>query len=178
MKVKKLFSEQVLASTLVEVLIFMILSGIVFLSIMNGLELQNRFLNNIAQRIVDRTDQYAGYFRIVDLVGDSDSMCVNEVGEIALFRQGYIYACVFHADSVLIVRKEKNMDSGIVGVDVTPVALYPNKIDSLFVKVMKNRDSIVRFGFAPRHVSDSLFALLDKAEQRYRYKEEKSVESL
>lgn len=181
MKVKKLFSEQVLASTLVEVLIFMILSGIVFLSIMNGLELQNRFLNNIAQRIVDRTDQYAGYFRIVDLVGDSDSMCVNEVGEIALFRQGYIYACVFHADSVLIVRKEKNMDtllSGIVGVDVTPVALYPNKIDSLFVKVMKNRDSIVRFGFVPRHVSDSLFALLDKAEQRYRYKEEKSVESL
>ena len=68
MQVKKLFSEQVPASTLVEVLIFMILSGIVFLSIMNGLELQNRFLNNIAQRIVDRTDQYAGYFRIVDLV--------------------------------------------------------------------------------------------------------------
>ena len=68
--------------------------------------------------------------------------------------------------------------SGIVGVDVTPVALYPNKIDSLFVKVMKNRDSIVRFGFAPRHVSDSLFALWIKRNNGIGIKKKKSVESL
>ena len=62
-----------MASTLVEVLILMILSGIVFLSVMDGLGLLRCFLDRTSQRIAGHTEQYAGYFRAVDLTGDSDS---------------------------------------------------------------------------------------------------------
>ena len=80
------------ASTLVEILILMILSGVVFLSVMDGLGLLRRFLDRTAQRIAERTEQYAGYFRTVDLAGDSDSLISEGERTLALYRKGGIHA--------------------------------------------------------------------------------------
>ncbi|MFQ8805405.1 MAG: hypothetical protein ACLR8Y_10205 [Alistipes indistinctus] len=59
------------ASTLVEVLILMILSGIVFLSVMDGLGRCAAFSIALRSGLPSTTEQYAGYFRTVDLAGDS-----------------------------------------------------------------------------------------------------------
>ena len=92
------------ASTLVEVLILMILSGVVFLSIMDGFGLLNRFLDRTSQRISEQTEQYAGYFRTVDLAGDSDSLISEGERTLALYRKGGIHARLSLADSALILR--------------------------------------------------------------------------
>ena len=80
MRMKENIRNRLPASTLVEVLILMILSGVVFLSVMDGLGLLSRFLDRTSQRIAERTEQYAGYFRTVDLAGDSDSLLGGVAG--------------------------------------------------------------------------------------------------
>ena len=99
------------ASTLVEILILMILSGVVFLSVMDGLGLLRRFLDRTAQRIAERTEQYAGYFRTVDLAGDSDSLISEGERTLALYRKGGIHARLSLADSALIVRQDERSDT-------------------------------------------------------------------
>lgn len=162
------------ASTLVEVIIFMILSGIVFISVMDGLELQKYFCNKMSQRINDRIEQFSGYLRVADMIKSTDSLCVSDRGEVALFRQDAIYACLFKLDSVLIIRKDTLIDTllhNVCYVRVVPELAYDGKVDSLIVGLKAEQDSCFRFSFAPRPMEDSLFTLLTKQELDYRYEE-------
>lgn len=90
MRMKENIRNRLSASTLIEVLILMILSGIVFLSVMEGFGLLRRFLDRTSQRIAERTEQYAGYFHTADLAGDSDSLLAENEGRLALYRRGTV----------------------------------------------------------------------------------------
>lgn len=111
----KAIRKRLMASTLVEILILMILSGIVFLSVMDGLGLLRRFLDRTSQRIAGHTEQYAGYFRTVDLTGDSDSLLAENERSVALYRRGGIHARLSLADSALIVRQDERSDTLLRG---------------------------------------------------------------
>ena len=158
-----------MASTLVEVLILMILSGIVFLSVMDGLGLLRRFLDGTSQRIAGHTEQYAGYFRTVDLTGDSDSLLAENEWSVALYRRGGIHARLSLADSALIVRQDERSDTLL---RTAPDTGPGGRIDTLLVKLRTERDSLLEVGFASRHLPDLRLERLDEQEEQYRYEED------
>lgn len=126
------------ALTLVEVLILMILSGIVFLSVMDGLGLLRRFLDRTSQRITGHTEQYAGYFRTVDLAGDSDSLVSEGEGTLALYRKGGIHARLLLVDSALIVRQDERSDTllrNVVRLRTVPEPAPGARVDTLIVEL-------------------------------------------
>lgn len=161
-----------MASTLVEVLILMILSGIVFLSVMDGLGLLRRFLDRTAQRIAGHTEQYAGYFRTVDLAGDSDSLVLESEGTLALYRRGGVHARLSLADSALIVRQDERSDTLLRNVARLRTASGPDRrIDTMIVELRTDQDSVLSIGFVSRRPPDALFDKLSEQEAKYRYKE-------
>ena len=165
------------ASTLVEILILMILSGVVFLSVMDGLGLLRRFLDRTAQRIAERTEQYAGYFRTADLAGDSDSLLAENEGRLALYRRGTVHARIVLSDSALVVYREEHGERpdtllwGVAGLRTVPEPAPGARVDTLIVELYSEQDSILRIGFASRHLPDPLFERLSEQEAKYRYKE-------
>lgn len=162
------------ASTLVEVLILMILSGVVFLSIMDGFGLLNRFLDRTSQRISEQTEQYAGYFRTVDLAGDSDSLISEGERTLALYRKGGIHARLSLADSALIVRQDERSDTllrNVVRLRTVPEPVPGARIDTMIVELRSEQDSVLSIGFLPRRPPDPLLEKLSEQEAKYRYEE-------
>ena len=162
------------ASTLVEVLILMILSGVVFLSVMDGLGLLSRFLDRTSQRIAERTEQYAGYFRTVDLAGDSDSLISEGERTLALYRKGGIHARLSLADSALIVRQDERSDTllrNVVRLRTVPEPVPGARIDTMIVELRTEQDSVLSIGFVSRRPPDPLLEKLSEQEAKYRYEE-------
>ena len=144
MRMKENIRNRLSASTLIEVLILMILSGVVFLSVMDGLGLLSRFLDRTSQRIAERTEQYTGYFRTVDLAGDSDSLLTENEGRLALYRRGTVHARVVLSDSVLVVYREEHGERpdtllwGVAGLRTVPESASGAQIDTLIVELYGN----------------------------------------
>ena len=162
------------ASTLVEVLILMILSGVVFLSVMDGLGLLSRFLDRTSQRIAERTEQYAGYFRTVDLAGDSDSLISESERTLAIYRKGGIHARLSLADSALIVRQDERSDTllrYVVRLRTVPEPAPGARIDTMIVELRTEQDSVLNIGFVSRRPPDPLLEKLSEQEARYKYEE-------
>lgn len=167
------------ASTLVEVLILMILSGVVFLSVMDGLGLLSRFLDRTSQRIAERTEQYAGYFRTVDLAGDSDSLISESERTLAIYRKGGIHAWLSLADSTLIVRQDERSDTllrNVVRLRTVPEPAPGARIDTMIVELRTEQDSVLSIGFVSRRPPDPLLEKLSEQEAKYRYEENESNE--
>ncbi len=162
------------ASTLVEVLILMILSGVVFLSVMEGFGLLRRFLDRTSQRIAERTEQYAGYFRTVDLAGDSDSLISESERTLAIYRKGGIHAWLSLADSALIVRQDERSDTllrYVVRLRTVPEPAPGARIDTMIVELRTEQDSVLNIGFVSRRPPDPLLEKLSEQEARYKYEE-------
>ncbi len=162
------------ASTLVEVLILMILSGIVFLSVMDGLGLLRRFLDRTSQRIAEQTEQYAGYFRTVDLAGDSDSLVSEGKETLALYRKGGIHARLSLVDSALIVRQDERSDTllrNVVRLRTVSEPTLGARIDTMIVELRTEQDSVLSIGFLSRRPPDPLLEKLNGLEAKYRYEE-------
>ena len=162
------------ASTLVVVLLLVSFRGIVFLSVMDGLGLLRRFLDGTSQRIAGHTEQYAGYFRTVDLTGDSDSLLAENERSVVLYRRGGIHARLSLADSALIVRQDERSDTllrGVVRLRTAPDTGPGGRIDTLLIELRTERDSLLEVGFASRHLPDLRQERLDEQEAKYRYEE-------
>lgn len=152
----------------------MILSGIVFLSVMEGFGLLRRFLDRTSQRIAERTEQYAGYFHTADLAGDSDSLISEGERTLALYRKGGIHARLSLADSALIVRQDERSDTllrGVVRLRTAPDTGPGGRIDTLIVELRTEQDSILSIGLVSRRPPDPLLKKLSEQEAKYRYEE-------
>lgn len=178
MSIRQSIPERLPASTLVEVLILMIVSGIVFLSVMDGIGLLHRFLNRTSLRITERTEQYAGYFRTADLTGLSDSLLAEDGRSVALYRRGVVHARIALSDSALVVLQTERGERadtllrGVVRLRTVPESQQGGRIDTLIVELLMQRDSALRIGFATRRRPDPLLEKLAEAEARYRYDED------
>lgn len=73
--------------TLTETLVVMIVAGIVFLSVMDGLGLMRRHTAAVADRITANSRFYDGYYRLEDIVTGADSITRGDPGAI-LWRGG------------------------------------------------------------------------------------------
>lgn len=175
MSIKRNIRKRLTASTLVEVLILMLLSGIVFLSVMDGLGLLRRFLDRTSQLIAGHTEQYAGYFRTADLAGQSDSLLAEDARSVAFYRGGTVHARIALADSALVIRQGERADTLLRGVGrlrTVPQSEPGRRADTMIVELRTEQDSVLSIGFAPRHLSDPLLEKLAEAERKYRYEEE------
>lgn len=74
-------------STLAETLVMMIVAGVIFLSVMDGLTLFTRLQTQRAAALVENGRAAEGYYRLENLIADADSIC-DEAGGLVLFRSG------------------------------------------------------------------------------------------
>ena len=74
-------------STLAETLVMMIVAGVIFLSVMDGLTLFTRLQTQRAAALVENGRAAEGYYRLENLITDADSIC-DEAGGLVLFRSG------------------------------------------------------------------------------------------
>ena len=74
-------------STLAETLVMMIVAGVIFLSVMDGLTLFTRLQTQRAAALVENGRASEGYYRLENLIADADSIC-DEAGGLVLFRSG------------------------------------------------------------------------------------------
>lgn len=74
-------------STLAETLVMMIVAGVIFLSVMDGLTLFMRLQTQWAAALVENGRASEGYYRLENLIADADSIC-DEAGGLVLFRSG------------------------------------------------------------------------------------------
>ena len=144
-------------------------------NIRNGL--LSRFLDRTSQRIAERTEQYAGYFRTVDLAGDSDSLLAENEGRLALYRRGTVHARVVLSDSALVVYREEHGERpdtllwGVAGLRTVPEPVPGARVDTLIVELYSEQDSVLSIGFVSRRPPDPLLEKLSGLEAKYRYEE-------
>lgn len=74
-------------STLAETLVMMIVAGVIFLNVMDGLTLFTRLQTQRAAALVENGRAAEGYYRLENLIADADSIC-DEAGGLVLFRSG------------------------------------------------------------------------------------------
>lgn len=76
------------ASTLVETLVMMLVAGIVFLTVMDGLTLFSRLQARRMEALTAAGRQREGYYRTVSLISRSDSILSAASGHLELYRAG------------------------------------------------------------------------------------------
>lgn len=101
-------------STLVETLVMMLVTGIVFLAVMDGLTLFTRLQTRRAEILLTNGRQRDGYFRVESLVTGADSL-VAEYSEFAIYREGR-RSSLSQCDSVLVYRSGGFQDTLLTGV--------------------------------------------------------------
>ena len=87
-------------STLAETLVMMIVAGVVFLSVMDGLTLFTRLQTQRTAALVENGRAADGYYRLENLIADADSIC-DEAGGLVLFRSGQ-HGLLAIRDSILL----------------------------------------------------------------------------
>lgn len=88
------------AATLPEVLVVMIVSAIVFLSVMDGLRLFGRYARDVGERLTGNIDFYEGYYRLYDMIALADSL-TGDGERISCWQNGARSASLVHRDSLL-----------------------------------------------------------------------------
>lgn len=87
-------------STLAETLVMMIVAGIIFLSVMDGLTLFTRLQTQRASALMENGRLTDNYYRLETLVAGADSI-FDEAGTLILFREG-MRGCLAVQDSTLM----------------------------------------------------------------------------
>lgn len=90
------------AFTVAELLVIMIISGAVFLSVMEGTALFRKFGAAIAGRIGRNSGFFADYCRLDDMVRHADSIRAVEKGACEIYYEGIICYRLVEKDSVLV----------------------------------------------------------------------------
>jgi len=116
------------ASTMVELLVVMILAGIVFLSVMDGLGIFRRYAAKMADRIEKAGRFYGDFMRLDGLLSDCDSaLSVNWNGMVEIYRGGVRCASLARADSTLLVFINAQPDTLLRGVTAMDCSMVKSK---------------------------------------------------
>ena len=89
------------ASTMVELLVVMIVSGILFLSVMEGLSLFRNYALSTSGRIAGMGRFYGNFYRLRELVEESDSVVIMD-DAAQIYRAGERRMILIRNDTMLI----------------------------------------------------------------------------
>lgn len=152
-----------------ELLVTMIVSGVVFMAVMEGFGLFRRYAEGVAGTISENMELYDGYYLLGELVAGADSL-VCRYGRADAYSSGVYAASIWVADSALVVRKGQVSDTLFRHASVEWTELDDDgHADSLTVNIAR-RDEVLVFGFrvnAP--VGDLLRESVEETEKNYLY---------
>lgn len=102
------------ASTLVETLVMMLVAGIVFFAVMDGLTLFTRLQARRAEALLENGRRRDGYFRLESLAASADSIRTGREGVAVYYgsRESALALC----DSALVYRSGEFRDTLLTGV--------------------------------------------------------------
>lgn len=157
-------------STLAETLVMMIVAGLVFLSVMDGLTLFTRLQTQRVEALWANGRLVDGYFRTQTLIAAADSVC-GEGPELILHSNGSQRVLVLR-DSALIVLAEGFRDTLMTGIGAFQLAEYaPQAPDTVEIAVhAAGREFTVKFP-APQVSAKQYERALEHIEQAYGYEE-------
>lgn len=133
------------ANTLVELLLTMIISGIIFMLVFDGVEMIKKFSNIVNKRLtVNQTFLY-NHQIMEHLMENADSVVVRN-NQFLFYRRGVVSDTVMIDDSFFMLNSSGVMDTlyaGYIDYRITPSMDNANHIDSLFIYCVVNvKDSV------------------------------------
>ena len=160
------------AFTMPELLVYMVVAGVVFMIVMEGFGLFNRYAERTAERITGGSRFYENYHRLASLCRQADSIAVSEFGTIDLFSSGAHLCVLEKVDSILIHRKIGVRDTLFDCVAELDIIMHV-AADTVAVSFARWEQPHVRIAFAieparRKDIDDDL----DNQEKKYRYEPE------
>ncbi len=157
--------------TLSETLVMMIVAGIVFLAVMDGIVLFNRYTQLKTEQITANMRLYEGYYHLQYLTAAADSVSAED-SSVRLYRESAVIADLYEKDSVLIVRMGHVTDtlmyrvSGLALAENTPLA----EADSVKLAVGEPGGNRLELSFPIKPpVSRTIIPNLREQEKQYAY---------
>ncbi len=121
----KIKQKQLSAFTMAELLMIMIMSGIVLLSVMEGVTMFRKYSYTMTQRIGNNSNFFSTYCRLNDMIAHSDSIKINENGTYEIFYESKIRYVLEAQDSTLIVHIDDFNDT--LPIKITRLYATPQK---------------------------------------------------
>ncbi|BDF54523.1 MULTISPECIES: type II secretion system protein J [unclassified Butyricimonas] len=133
---KRRFSYTFAASTLVEMLIVIIVSGILFIALFDGVDLVRRYTNRLNKALAAGNSLLDSYQQLDHLFLSCDSVTAS-TGIFCFYKGGERLALVEHRDSLLVCTRSIGVDTlfrGVEEIRVVPVWDVYALVDSLGVR--------------------------------------------
>ncbi|MDR0938381.1 MAG: hypothetical protein LBN29_03350 [Mediterranea sp.] len=147
MKRRRLLSRRLPAATLPELLVVIIVSGILFLSLFEGMSMVTRFSGLLRERLTDKGELLRAHSVLEGLTENLDSICRVEAGmrTLLLYRDGEP-RCTLTVDSAGCVVSFAHQLDTLFGRRAR-IALFPDDgesrhIDSIVVTVPVDADTL------------------------------------
>ena len=145
---KRRFSYTFAASTLVEMLIVIIVSGILFIALFDGVNLVRRYTNRLNKMLAAGNSLLDSYQQLDHLFLSCDSVTAS-TGIFCFYKGGERLALVEHRDSLLVCTRSIGVDTlfrEVEEIRIVPVWNIPVLVDSLGVR-FRARGKLYYFEF-------------------------------
>ena len=133
---KRRFSYTFAASSLVEILIVIIVSGILFIALFDGVNLVRRYTNRLNKMLAAGNSLLDSHQQLDHLFLSCDSVTAS-TGIFCFYKGGERLALVEHRDSLLVCTRSIGVDTlfrEVEEIRIVPVWNIPVLVDSLGVR--------------------------------------------
>lgn len=140
-------------TTLTEMLVVMIITGILFLLIFDGLNIVNKYKRILNNKLNQKSEILNGHQVLEVLLEKTDSMRKNE-NEILLFNAGVAFGhLAIDSTRILFYENEEHIDTlftNLIDIRYHSLSEESPLIDSIFLSVPIGRDTIqLSYGLSP-----------------------------
>lgn len=144
-KGRNILGKRIKANTLVELLLTMIISGIIFLLVFDGVDIIKRFSYIVNNRIsANQTVLYSHQF-MEHLVENADSI-IKRGDKLLFYRESMVSDSVIIGETFFILESRGVTDTlfaGYIDYHTSPLLENTDHIDSLFINcVVNTRDTV------------------------------------
>lgn len=175
---KRRFSYTFAASTLVEILIVIIVSGILFIALFDGVNLVRRYTNRLNKMLAAGNSLLDSYQQLDHLFLSCDSVTAS-TGIFCFYKGGERLALVEHRDSLLVCTRSIGVDTlfrEVEEIRIVPVRDIPVLVDSLGVRFRaRGKSCYFEFGRAWRTENERRTEVL-KIEDQFKKEEYDDME--
>ena len=155
-------------STLAETLVMMIVAGIIFLSVMDGLTLFTHLQTQRAAALVENGRLADNYYRLETLVAGADSIC-DEPNRLVLFRSGVPGSFVVRDSTLLYVAADYRDTLFRPAENLLLLEGEDGRPDTVSVHI-RTGGSALTIRFAARHKREENYRMdLNRIEEGYGY---------
>lgn len=140
----KIIKKRFRGTTLVEILVVMIISGIVFLLLFDGLNIINQYSHLVNRKINQKLDLLYGHQNLELILEQTDSMQM-ENGQLLLYGTNKLSFLTIDSAAIVLLDEDRNADTLFNNItDVHIHSLTDNKslVDSIYLSVAINNDTI------------------------------------